>query len=425
MVVEGRRRVLALFETHWDRKQLAACREAWEGSVEIDFPPPDDVACPADFDPLGFVEASAGGSLGRVDGVFSSSDYPGATVAAAMATRLGLPGPRPERVIEASHKYYSRLAQRRAAPEAVPRFALVDARDPRPPEIPFPLFVKPVKGAFSVLARRIESFEALRAFLAAPAVTEFTGGYMAIFNQLVAGLTGYPIDGHYFIAEELLRGQLVTVEGFVCDGRVSLLGIVDSVVHPNGSFARFDYPSSLPSTVQARMEDVARRVVLGLGLERACFNIEMIHDPADDRVAIVEVNPRLCGQFADLYQKVDGSSGYQVALALALGESPELRRGAGPCTRAASVPLRVFEPSRVLRAPDPADVSAAEAIHPGTLIWSECAAGEALADFDVDEDGASHRYAIVNLGAGSAGELDAALAAVVARLGYVLEPLGG
>jgi hypothetical protein len=171
------------------------------------------------------------------------------------------------------------------------------------------------------------------------------------------------------------------------------------------------------------MADVARRVVAELGLDRTLFNIEMTWDAATDRIAIVEVNPRLCGQFADLYQKVDGASGYEVALALATGGDPRPQRGAGPYAAAASFPLRVFAPARVTAAPDAAALARAEALHPGTLVWSECAPGDALADFDVDEDGASHRYAVVNLGGAGRGELDARLAEVRDALGYAMAPL--
>lgn len=416
--------MLVVLETHWDRKQLAACAEAWAGRIEAVFPAPDDVECPFDFDPIAFVDAVARGELGRVDGVTSSSDYPGATLAAAIATRLGLPGPRPERVLGTSHKYYSRIAQREVVPEAVPRFGLLDARHPdAPAPLPFPFFLKPVKGAFSVLARRIDDEPALRRFLRAPRLREFCAEYMGIFNRLVAAFTSFEVDGHGFLAEELLRGELVTVEGFVRDGRVGLLGIVDSVLHPGGSFARFDYPSRLPAAVRERMADVARRAISGLGLDASLFNIEMTWDPESDRIAIVEVNPRISGQFADLYQKVDGVNGYEIALALCTGAELPASRGPGPYPMASSIPLRVFEPRRVLSAPTPEDVAAAEALFPGTLVWSECAAGEALSDFDVDEDGASHRYAVVNLGGHSREEIAARCDAVEARLGYRMEAL--
>ena len=123
----------------------------------------------------------------------------------------------------------------------------------------------------------------------------------------------------------MLRGDLVTVEGFVCDGSVEVLGIVDSTLHANGSFARFDYPSALPERVQDRMAAIARRVIAALGLERTIWNIEMMYDAAADRVSIVEVNPRICGQFADLYQKVDGTNSYEIALALCTGARPRVR----------------------------------------------------------------------------------------------------
>ena len=120
------------------------------------FPEPNDVDCPSDFDPVAYVEGAIRGELGPIDGVLSSSDYPGATVAAAIATGLGLPGPRPEQVLGASHKYYSRLTQRAVVPDAVPDFGLLDPRRPdAPAPLRFPFFVKPVKGAYSVHARRI------------------------------------------------------------------------------------------------------------------------------------------------------------------------------------------------------------------------------------------------------------------------------
>lgn len=425
MIGDARRTVLVVFETQWDRKQLAACSLAWADRLEIVCSEPSDAGCAWDFDVLGLIERAVRGGLGRIDAVLSSSDYPGATTAAAIATRLGLPGARPERVIAASHKYASRVAQRRAVPDAVPDFALVDPLRPQAPlPLAFPCFVKPVKGAYSVLARRVETPAELGTFLAGPAVREFVTRYMHIFDQLVRAFTTLEHDGRWFIAEQLVHGQLATVEGFACDGEVGILGIVDSGLDAaRRSFVRFDYPSRLPERVQERMHEVARRVVRELGLDRTLWNIEMTWDAALDRVAIIEVNPRICGQFADLYQKVDGTNGYEVALALALGERPRVRRGEGSHRAAASFPLRVFEPCRVRRAPDARAIAELEASLPGVLVWSECEAGDLLVDFDVDEDGASHRYAVVNIGGASREELDARLAEVAKRLGWGMAPL--
>jgi hypothetical protein len=418
MVGETQKRVLVVFETAWDRRQLAACAARWSDAISVAFAEPNDVECPADLDPLAFAASAARGAWGRIDGVMSSSDYPGVTIAGAIAAELGLAGARPGRLVTAAHKYYSRIAQRAAAPDAVPEFALVDlrARAPRPP-LPFPFWLKPVKGSFSLLARRIDGQKAFREFVDSPALQEFAEDYVAIFNRLVAAYTDHPIDGRALIAEGVLRGDLVTVEGFACGGSVEVIGIVDSTLHPNGSFARFDYPSALPAPVRERMADVARRVIGRLGLDQTLWNIEMMYDAAADRVSIIEVNPRVCGQFADLYQKVDGTNSYELALALCTGERPRFAPGRGRYAAAASFPLRVFEPSRVEAAPTDADAAAAEALFEETLVWRECRAGDELADFG-GEDGASQRYAVINLGGPDRGDLALRCTAVQERLGF-------
>ncbi len=418
-------RVLVLFETTWDRRQLAACARRWSGGIEVAYAEPSDADCPADLDPLAFAARAVAGEFGRIDGVLSSSDYPGVALAGAIAAELGLAGARPERVITAAHKYYSRISQRAAAPDAVPDFALVDLRAQEiAPPLAFPCFAKPVKGSFSRLARRIDGPQAFRDFVTSAAVKEFASGYLAIFNRLVADYTGLAIDGRALIAEGLLRGDLVTVEGFVFEGSVEVLGIVDSTLHANGSFARFDYPSLLPARVRDRMCDVARRVIAALGLDQTLWNIEMMYDAPADRVSIVEVNPRICGQFADLYQKVDGTNGYEIALALCTGARPRFAPGRGRYAAAASFPLRVFEPCVALAAPDDADAAAAEALFAETLVWRECRAGEELADFAA-EDGTSQRYAVINLGGADRADLERRCGAVEKRLGFRLRPLGG
>jgi len=423
LVFDRLTRVHWLFETAWDRRQLAACAPRWSDAIEVAFPEPSDVDCPDEFDPLAFVANAARGDFGRIDGVASSSDYPGAPLAAAVAAELGLAGPLPERVLTAAHKYYSRIAQRAAAPEAVPDFAVVDLRSARhTAPLPFPFWLKPVKGSFSVLARQIDGPQQFRDFVASREVRAYGSDYLALFNRLVARYTDHPIDGNALIAEGVLRGELVTVEGFVCGGVVELLGIVDSTLHANGSFARFDYPSQLPARVSERMAAIARSVIGALGLDWTLWNIEMMYDAAADRVSIVEVNPRICGQFADLYQKVDGTNGYEVALALCTGERPRVARGRGRHAAAASFPLRVFEPSAVLAAPSDADAAAAEALFAETMVWRECRAGDRLADF-AGEDGASQRYAVINLGGADRGDLARRCDTVQKRLGFRFGPV--
>ena len=422
-----RKRVLVVFETAWDRPQLAACRDAWSASHEVEFARPSDAEATFDTDVLACVHAEVERGRGRLQGVFSSSDYPGATSAAAIAAGLGLPGPRPEAVMRASHKYASRLVQREVAPEVCPGFDLIDPDDRSTwqPAIGFPCFVKPVKGSFSVLSGVFERAEDLAGFLGSARVAEFRSSFMAMFNAL-ARHYGFRHDGRYFIAEELLHGRQVTVEAWRSRRASGLLGVVDSAFHAGTrSFERFDYPSDLPGEVQARMAALSQRVAEALGIVDTLYNVELVWDPDTERLGLIEVNPRACGQFADLYQKVDGVNGYQVALALATGDEPPVGVRRGAFAAAASFPLRVFAPTRVARAPDAQSLAALARGAPDALVWTECLQGDCLLDMDELEDGQSHRYAVVNLGGSDRADLGRRLARTRAVLGYELEPLAG
>jgi hypothetical protein len=419
-------RVLVVLPTDWDYKQFEVISHEWRDRIDLELAQPSDDDCPWDFDPIEYIDQMVDRYRGKIDGVTSSSDYPGATIAGAIATRLGLPGSPPDTVIRCSHKYYSRVAQREVVPEATPPFHLVDPSVPDggAPDLTYPCFIKPVKGAFSVMAQKLSSPEELREFLARPTVQEFATDYVAIFNRLVARLTDFPVNGSFFLAEGFLHGTQVTVEGFEQNGSVHILGIVDSIMHPGtGSFARFDYPSALRPEILERMEEIARRVISRIGLRSSLFNIEMIYEPALDDIHIIEVNPRMCGQFGDLYQKVDGVHGHEVLLALALGERPRMRRGRGAYAAATSFPLRTFEPVGIERVPDRERLTEVEARYPGTLVWWECSEAQDLVDFTRLEDGGSARYGVVNLGGQSRAEMMEKLGAVIQDLSFSLVPL--
>ena len=420
--------ILVAFPTSWDARNLFPPEgpPPWLAAPVVALAPRDeDVRF--DFDAVRFVEDVAREWRGRAGGVVTSSDYPGAIAAAAIADALGLPGGNPAARLAASHKYASRLAQRLAAPEATPEFALVEPDRPRETaaRIGFPCFVKPVRGSFSLFARRIDSADELEAFVRSEAVLDFLVHYPVMYDRLAARFGAPPSasTGRCFLAETLIQGDQVTVEGFVHRGEPAILGIVDSIMHPGTrSFARFDFPSSLDDEIQEKMEDVAERVVRRLGLDGTPFNVEMFFEPETGRISIIEVNPRMCGQFADLYEKVDGTNGYEVALALAAGERPRPKRRAGAHAFAASVPLRTFEAVRCVGAPDARAVRAAEALFPGTRVWVEARDGEVLGDLATAEDGASRRYAVVNVGGRDRAEVLRRAEAVRAALGFRFEP---
>ena len=176
-----------VFETAWDRRQLAACAPRGPDAFELAFSVPTDADCPADFDPRAFVSRAARGEWGRIDGVMGSGDFAGVPLAGAIAAQLGLPG-------VAARAAGRRRAQvplaRRAARGGSRGRAGVRALRPRARRrraAEFPFFVKPVKGSFSVLAQPIADEAEFRAYLASPGVAEFDADYLPVFHRLVKG----------------------------------------------------------------------------------------------------------------------------------------------------------------------------------------------------------------------------------------------
>jgi hypothetical protein len=289
------------------------------------------------FDPEGFLaeceRLAAAGVIGTKD--------QSALLAALLAERRNLPGPTPQALVACQHKPTSRAIQRRTAPEATPEFALLDGRPP----FGVPFFVKPVVGRLSQNAYRIDD---LRDLVGLHEIDRYTSRYADI-----AALAGAdPADVHGFLAEELLAGEEVTLEGYVHDGQVTTIGVTDSVKYPGTlSFERFEYPSALPAERQAELSHVAARVLPALGFEGGFFNVEFFV-PEEGPAQIIEVNGRIASQFAPLVLGLHGRSTYDALFTLALGEDPRWEAGL-PDGVGVSYCLRVFSDAFVEDVPDP------------------------------------------------------------------------
>jgi biotin carboxylase len=223
------------------------------------------------------------------------------------------------------------------------------------------------------------------------------------------------------IAEGLLQGEQVTVEGYVHNGNATIFGVVDSILFPGTlAFSRFDYPSHLPVSVQKRMGEIAATTMQGLGFDNGIFNIEMMCDADADLISIIEINPRMASQFADLYEKVDGTSSYTVLLDIAQGKTPRFMHGQGRYAFAASCVLRSFEDYLVAAVPSEADVERLARIYPDIRVELHATPGRKLSD--EFQDGRS-RCGIVNLG-GATGPCARAIQACRNSLSTALLPVG-
>lgn len=405
------RRILVLFPDEWDR---AAARDPryrgrfeffYEGFDLFRFP---DNARLFTFDALAFVEdVVRRHGRHRIEAVVTSDEQFGPFLASLVAMRLGLPYTPLEAVLTIQHKFYARRAFQRIAPESNPRFGLIRRGFGTPGEVPmpFPFYVKPAKAAFSVLARRVDSFDELRRH------TRFGWFEAAIIERLVQPFADVmrahstlAEDPFSMVCEELVRGRQVTANGYAREGRVTMLGTVDSIMYPGtDQFQRFQYPSTLPPEQLRRIDALAVRLLEGLGFRHGMFNVEMRVDPAGGPPRIIEINPRAAGQFYDLFERVDGYNLFEATIALECGGEPAVRRGAGRQAHAASFVLRDLAGDGLARWPSRAQIRALQACHPDAQLMVYPKRGADLRR-EVKWLG-SYRYGIFNVGGATLEEM--------------------
>jgi len=339
----------------------------------------------------------------KIDAVLSSDEYIGAIVAAAVSQKLGLSGTDPAKIILAQHKYFSRLVQQEHCKDASVKCELIPQKinSEFNAELPYPFFVKPVKGTFSLFAKKVNNLGALRSHLAFNWFERILLNTITRpFNHLIREYTDLEEEANFFIGEELIEGVQVTVDGFVWDNQVTICGIVDSIMFPDTNiFERFEYPSKLPAEVQQRMHRIVENLIHGIGFQNAQFNVELFYNEKTASLQIIEINPRLSYQFGDLYENVDGTNTYQVLLDLAQGKAPQFEKDGGEFSRTASFVLRTFEGHELRSVPETKHIDDFNTRYPESNIKVYGKSGTKLSS-EMRAIG-SYRYGIVNVGAHS------------------------
>ena len=340
----------------------------------------------------------------RPSGLVSTDDYPGSLLANIAASHLGLPGTPPDVALLCQHKFLSRQKQHECIPEAVPSFWLIPRRTrdvrARSRTWKFPFFVKPVKSHYQLYADAIDNLRELMALRrkAKGHLSDFTRPFNAMFRKY----GGEGPSASTLLAEELLTGQPFTVEGFVYDGHTTILGVVDAHYYRGTrSYQRFQYPSTLSPAVQRRAADLIARLMAHIQYRHGLFNIDCLYNRRTDRIHLLEINPRMAAQIADLFEKVDGTNSYSVLLALARGRRPKVTTRQGRYRVAASFVLRRFGDRYVAAINGPEAVLAK---FPDARAYVYIEPDTKLSD-DVFQDVRSYVYAVVNIGADSEKDL--------------------
>ena len=383
-------RVLVLFPGEWDSDALTQLEQEGFATLYVEgfdvrkFPQSLRAVW---FDALRFLDRLERRYRGRIDAVWSNDEQWGCLLAAMLAERLELPGTSPEVVVRCQHKLLMRRTLEQELPTTtVPAAALPlplgDARwrDTRQLEravsqtgLAWPLFCKPIKGTFSVLARRVESAPSLAAHMRLTATDRFVlRRLIKPFQSLAATIAELPCPSDCLIVEQPIRGQQVNVDGYAINGTFHIAGVVDEWTYgdtPNDHhFMGFTYPSRTSNAVHCKATETAALAMRAMGFANGQFNVELFV-LADGSVRIVEINPRAAAQFTTLYRDVDGRSLARDGLWLAAGRDPaELPHARPQAAVAASIVWRRFDGSGIPAASGKGRRWLAKA-HPNARLW--------------------------------------------------------
>ena len=363
----------------------------------------------------------------KLDAIISTHEQFGALAASLLAERIGLQAMSTRALLNAQHKGLARQLLQRHVPAANVPFVTFPYTVKSADEIalPFPFYTKPVKAAFSVLARRVDSFAELQQHINfQPWETFIIKRLVRPFNDVVERLGASDINGHQMIAEQLIDGVQVNVDGFVEQGRIHVLGVIDAVMYPGtDAFLRWEYPSRLAKPFLDTIHRLTEAVVAALGLDHGLFNVEFRLDERTGSCKVIEVNPRMARQFSDIYEAVDGINLHALAIRLALGEPSDIARlqaAGGEYKFATSFVYRRFDGKPQHHFPGAAEIAALVDFDPkAQLITFEKRGGGLKRELRWLQ---SYRYALLNMAADSAAELTEKYRRASAILGFPTHP---
>ncbi len=416
-------RSLVLFNYDWDQSGFAR----WAHEFPVDSAGFDLFSFPSNahlvnFDLNRFVERLATQAKRRGwQAVTSNHEQFGALAAALLAERMGWPGTAVDAVLACQHKHYARQVLQQVAPEANTGFELLSSQygEPVPHDIDYPVFVKPVKAAFSVLARAVHNREELAALVRFSAWELWViRRLVEPFERIVHARLPQAGSAHRMLLEQPANALQYNLDGYFFNGELRELGVVESVMYPGTqAFLRFGYPCALPATGRARALDVARRFLTAVGFTHGLFNLEFFYDAAQDRLTVIEFNPRMASQFSDLYLRVDGIDLHRVALELAHGRDPALVPRAIPTAGvAASFVYRSFDPAARPAMPSTKQKHTLAREFPSAMLFCFAKSGGQI-ERDFKWLG-SYRYGILHLDGRDADDLRARCEAASGLIGW-------
>lgn len=364
---------------------------------------------------------------GSIDAVIAFWDFPAEAIAPILCKERGLPYTTIESLEKCEHKYWSRVAQQKIVPECVPDFCKVDPFDERAEanlDVAYPFWLKPVNSFSSYLGFRIENAQDFN-----NALTKIRGAIDAIaepYNELLDKVSlpydMQEVDGKYCVAEEIVSGDMFATCGFVHKSEVTVYGLVDVIRLENAStLSRLQYPTKMPQNVAERAVEATKKVMSFIEYDNAAFHIEFFYNAQEDKLSILEINPRISQSHGELFKQVDGDADHSVPVDLSLGLEPRLPSGQGNHKVAAKYYIRHDEDALVLNVPGKAEFARLAQEFPDARAHILVEKGKMLSDLVV-QDSYSFELADLYIGAENEEELLAKIERCKEILSFDLRP---
>ncbi|MEU5695588.1 ATP-grasp domain-containing protein [Actinosynnema sp. NPDC020468] len=263
---------------------------------------------PVDTGDLGAVLRHCADLPGRIEGIWSSSEY-GVAVAAAAGRALGLPGPSPDAVAACRDKVRQRAVLAAAGVPAprwhVARTASDAVRAAR--ALGFPVVVKPPRESGSLGVRLCRDRP------------EVVAGFTAACHR------GSTLDTEVLV-EEYVDGDEYSVEVF--DGKA--VGVTRKYLGAAPHFVEtgHDFPADVSAPDEAELVRVAEASAEALDLGWGPIHVEVRLTTSG--ASLIEVNPRLAGgMIPDLVLAASGVDLVDRTVRRAVGADPVTRPAPG------------------------------------------------------------------------------------------------
>ena len=322
-------------------------------------------------------------------------------VSAYVSQFLNLSAPSPNSIFNAQNKYAFTQTVSRIAAHLLPPTKLIDATSQKV-SLSYPIFIKPVYGVASQHAFTIASQKELHHVLSTHVYTNQTtyDWYDQFYKRESPDHFSTSVS---YLAQPLITGKQYTVDGFVYQNAVTILGYTESILTPDAkSFARFDYPANLPWHQTDEIEAFLQIYVRKTHYNNAGFNLEFFITEQNE-VKIIEFNTRISSQFIPLFKSQYEMSVPMMMAQLACGTYPNItKKKIFNCT--SSLVYRESEDKNVLTVPTQDQIHTLYTSNPH-LLHIDILVKEATKLSDYRQDSYSFRYAKVAIGADTREEI--------------------